>query len=172
MHDSRQRQGRPALRDVSSVGDYRAQPPVHRCGRTVAWGLLGGACLRSLLVWTMALEAITLATGAQMDDDVSASYDYDGTLMLDSRNFRGMTSQGVWVVMFYSYSVVIKSTEEAQNCQRFTWLWGDLANRFSKMGGETHGGLSLLAPCLRLQIIPPLSQFAPCIYKGRFVETP
>jgi len=82
------------------------------------------------------------SAGAQMDDDVSASYDYDGTLMLDSRNFRGMTSQGVWVVMFYSYTVVIKSKEEAQICQRFTWLWGDLANRYSKMGGETRGGLS------------------------------
>lgn len=99
----------------------------------------------------LALVALTCAAmlrsaGAQMDDDVSASYDYDGTLMLDSRNFRGMTSQGVWVVMFYSYTVVIKSKEEAQICQRFTWLWGDLANRYSKMGGETRGGRSPLPP--------------------------
>ena len=39
---------------------------------------------------------------------MSAGYDQDGTLVLDSRNFHGMTQQGVWLVMFYSYSVVIK----------------------------------------------------------------
>ena len=77
---------------------------------------------------------------AQDDDDVSASYDYDGTLILNSRNFRGMTQQGVWVVMFFSYQVVIKSTDEAMHCQRFTWLWGDLANRYEKLGGETRSG--------------------------------
>ncbi len=80
---------------------------------------------------------------------VSAAYDYDGVLILDSHNFRGMTQSGViltfdaivscfqdshdpgvfgdlnvlsmfpgvWVVLFYSYSVVIKDRSEAQNCQ-------------------------------------------------------
>ena len=41
---------------------------------------------------------------------MSAGYDNDGTLLLDSRNLRGMTQQGIWIVMFYSYSVVIKRT--------------------------------------------------------------
>ena len=71
---------------------------------------------------------------------MSAAYDYDGVLILDSKNFRGMTqsgwwicllhrctfefrkvnwfsSTGVWVVMFYSYSIVIKDKAEAQHCQ-------------------------------------------------------
>lgn len=116
-----------------------AAGPRRGCGRGGASPWRRGRA--GLLV--CALAALSLQgrpAAAQVEDDVSASYDYDGTLLLDSRNFRGMTQQGVWVVMFYSYSVVIKSTEEAQHCQRFTWLWGDLANRYSRMGGETRGG--------------------------------
>lgn len=41
---------------------------------------------------------------------MSAGYDNDGMLLLDSQNLRGMTQQGIWIVMFYSYSVVIKRT--------------------------------------------------------------
>jgi hypothetical protein len=121
-----------------------AAGPRRGCGRGGASPWRRGRA--GLLV--CALAALSLQgrpAAAQVEDDVSASYDYDGTLLLDSRNFRGMTQQGVWVVMFYSYSVVIKSTEEAQHCQRFTWLWGDLANRYSRMGGETRGGTG--APC-------------------------
>ena len=101
-----------------------------------------GCC--SLVVLGLLCADMTGPAGAQAEDDVSASYDYDGTLLLDSRNFKGMTQQGVWIVMFFSYSVVIKSHDEAYHCQRFTWLWGDLANRYSKLGGETRGGMS---PC-------------------------
>ena len=110
--------------------------------RRIGSGLLGvGGCL--LVVIGLLCIGMMRPARAQQDD-VSASYDYDGTLMLDSRNFKGMTQQGVWVVMFYSYSVVIKSHDEAHHCQRFTWLWGDLANRYSKLGGETRGGALLL----------------------------
>ena len=96
---------------------------------------------QALAAMALLCAAVLLRPAAAQAHDVSASYDHDGTLILDSRNFRGMTQQGIWVVMFYSYSVVIKSMDEAMICQRFTWLWGDLANRYSNMGGETRGGL-------------------------------
>jgi hypothetical protein len=35
---------------------------------------------------------------------VSAAYDYDGVLMLDSRNFRGMTETGVFRELALSFS--------------------------------------------------------------------
>ncbi|EKX31011.1 hypothetical protein GUITHDRAFT_149555, partial [Guillardia theta CCMP2712] len=96
--------------------------------------------LACLLLFSLVLLSCAAPAFSQFDDDASASYDYDGTLILNSRNFREMTSQGVWVVMFYSYSVVIKRTEEAYNCRSFTWLWGDLATRFSELGGEPNSG--------------------------------
>ena len=123
-------------------GPSREYLPCYGCKRGWGrgrWSLLGRAGVLS--VWIV-LAVTTWPVAAQADDDVSASYDYDGTLLLDSRNFRGMTQQGVWMVMFYSYSVVIKSTEEAHHCQRFTWLWGDLATRYSKLGGETRAGIA------------------------------
>lgn len=73
---------------------------------------------------------------------MSAGYDQDGTLVLDSRNFHGMTQQGVWLVMFYSYSVVIKRREEAWDCQRMSYLISDLAARMQGLGGSPRGGSS------------------------------
>ena len=123
------------------AGTGRAGPRCG-CGRTGSSAFRWG-CAGLLLCALAALCLQGRSAAAQSGDDVSASYDYDGTLVLNSRNFRGMTQQGVWVVMFYSYSVVIKSTDEAHHCQRFTWLWGDLSNRYSNMGGETRGGACL-----------------------------
>ena len=68
-----------------------------------------------------------------MRGQVSAGYDNDGTLLLDSRNLRGMTQQGIWIVMFYSYSVVIKRTPRTPTPPNLIWKHLNLSTWFDEI---------------------------------------
>jgi len=105
-----------------------------RAGGAGAWPRLGVGLAFLLLMSGCAAQIL------EDDDDVSAGYDNDGMLLLDSQNLRGMTQQGIWIVMFYSYSVVIKRREEAYDCQRMSFLFGDLAERLAELGGTPKSG--------------------------------